>query len=73
MQAWLKLNHIFRRKCVEMVDLYSLYRMVTLKIMPRSAKSNQLFPPFQQCIYPSTGSEYSTRKTLFYSGYFKVI
>ena len=36
-----------------MADLHSLYRMVTLKIRSRSPKSNQLFPPSQQCIYPS--------------------
>ena len=32
---------------------FILYRMVTLKIKSRSPKSNQLFPPFQQCIYAS--------------------
>ena len=35
-----------------MADLYCLYRRVTLKIMSRSPKSNQL-PSFQQCIYAS--------------------
>ena len=45
-----------------MVDLYSLYRMMTLKIMSRPTKSNQLFPTFQQCIYASsTGSKYSAQ------------
>ena len=38
---------------MEMTDLYCLYRRVTLKIMSRSTKSNQLFLPFQQCIYAS--------------------
>ena len=51
MQDILKLNNWFGRLPVQMADLYCLYRKVTLKIMSRSPKSNQLFPPFQQCIY----------------------
>ena len=51
MQVWLKLNNRFGRLSVDMADLYCLYRKVTLKIMSRSPKSNQLFPPFQQCIH----------------------
>ena len=38
---------------MEIADLYSLHRMVTLKIMSRSPKSSQLFQPFQQCIHAS--------------------
>ena len=40
-----KFEHWFRRQCVEMSDLYSLYRMVTLEILSRSLKPNQFFPP----------------------------
>ena len=40
-------------KIVEMADLYSPKRMVTLKIMSRSPKSNQLLQLFQLCIYAS--------------------
>ena len=36
-----------------MADIYSLYRMVTLKIRSRSPKSNQLFPSSKHCIYAS--------------------
>ena len=36
-----------------MADFYSLYMLVTLKIMSRTPKSNEFFPPFQQCIYTS--------------------
>ena len=36
-----------------MADLHSLFRLVSLKIRSRSPKSNQLFPPSQQCNYPS--------------------
>ena len=40
-------------ECQTMWLIYSLYRMVTLKIMPRSPKSNQLFTSSRQCIYAS--------------------
>ena len=53
MQDILKLNNRFGRLPVQMADLYCLYRKVTLKIMSRSPKFYQLFPPFQQCIYAS--------------------
>ena len=36
---------------MEMADLYSLYRMVTFKILSRSPKSDQLFLHSNQCIY----------------------
>ena len=38
---------------MEMSDLYSLYRMVTLEIMSWSLKSNHLFSTSQHCIYAS--------------------
>ena len=55
-----------------MADLYTLYRMVTLRIMSRSSKSNQLFPPFQQCIYASMVNihllvQNKVHKTLFWT------
>ena len=36
---------------MERADLYRSDRMVTLKIMSRSSKSNRLIPFSKQCIY----------------------
>ena len=66
MQVWLKFNHWFGRKCVEMADLHSLYGMVTLKIRSRSPKSD--LQPMYLCKFgqnPSTGSEDNAQKPYF--------
>ena len=52
---------------MEMADLYSLYRLVTLKIRSMSSKSNQLSAHLTKYICkfgqnPSTGSEDNSQK-----------
>ena len=52
---------------MEMTDLHCLYRRMTLKIMARSPKSKQPFPPFinvstQVRSNPFNGSKYSPGK-----------
>ena len=42
-----------RRDTMLKHPFYSLYRLLTLKIRPRSPKYKQLFPSYQQCIYAS--------------------
>ena len=51
MKVWLKLN--LRKIVCGNGWFIRLYRKVTLKMMSRSPKSNQLFPPFQQCFNAS--------------------
>ena len=51
--VWSKSIHLFGRYRVGKPNLISFHELVTLKMRPRSLKSNQLFPPSQSCIYAS--------------------